>query len=194
MAKADSNKRVKHEFKHLFELLHKGFLDEKLVVPASWFHDVETSLSVELKEKIVSYQNYLGQIRLNFPESVSRAQVLAFASKFKGDSGADPFSINIAFHENPDKRTRMYNITVDSQLQHFNFKGRRVQAAQALEAVRHKVIKSNISYKEQFHVEMEAQRRFCLESNYQYLMHLFNGDKEGISDFIRSDIVSFPVK
>ena len=190
MAKADSNKRVKHEFKYIFELLHKGFLDEKLVVPDSWFHDVETSLSVELKEKIISYQNYLGQLRLNFPESVSRAQVLAFASKFKGGSDVDPFSIKIAFHDNPDKRTRMYNVTVDSQLQQFDFKSRRVQTAQAFEAVRQKVISSNISYNQQFKTEMEAQRRFCLESNYEYLMHLFNGNKEGISDFIRSETFS----
>lgn len=188
MAKADSNKRIKPEFKHIYELLHKGFLDEKLVVPASWFHDVETSLSIQLKEKIVSYQNYLGQVRLNFPESVQRAQVLAFASKFRGDSHVDPFSISTAFNDNPDKRKRMFNVTVDSQLQHFDFKGKRVQTAQALEAVRQTVIKSNISYKEQFKVEMEAQRRYCLENNYQYLMHLFNGDKEGISDFIGSEM------
>ena len=97
MAKADSNKRVKPEFRHIYELLHEGFLDEKLVVPASWFHDVETSLSVELKERIVSYQNYLGQVRLNFPESVWRAQIMAFASIFKGNSNVDPLSINIAF-------------------------------------------------------------------------------------------------
>ena len=62
MAKADSNKRVKPEFKHIYELLHEGFLDEKLVVSASWFHEVETSLSGELKKRIVSYQNYLGQL------------------------------------------------------------------------------------------------------------------------------------
>ena len=188
MAKADSNKRVKPEFKHIYELLHKGFLDEKIVVPASWFHDVETSLSIQLKEKIVSYQNYLGQIRLNFPESVQREQVMAFASKFKGDSKVDPLSIKIAFDDDPDKRTRMYNVTVDSQLQQFDFKSRRAQAAQALEDARQEVIKGNISYKEQFKVEMKVSRRLCLESNYLYLMYLFNGDQKGISDFIGSDM------
>ena len=190
MAKADSNKRVKPEFKHIYELLHEGFLDEKLVVPASWFHDVETSLSIELKERIVSYQNYLGQVRLNFPESVRQAQVMAFASIFKGNSNVDPFSIHIAFNDDPDKRTRMLNIVVDSHLQHFNFKSRRVQAAQALEGVRQKIISSNISYNEQFEAEMEDQRRFCLENNYQYLMQLFDGDKEVISEFVRSEMFS----
>lgn len=190
MAKADSNKRVKPEFKHIYELLHKGFLDEKLVVPSSWFHDVETSLAVELKERIVSYQNYLGQVRLDFPESVRRAQILAFASNFIGDSDVDPFSIKIAFDEDPDKRTRMYNVTVDSQLQQFDFKSRRVQTSQVLDAVRQKVISSNISYKEQFKVEMEAQRRFCLESNYESFMHLFNRNKKGMEEFIQSEMFS----
>lgn len=190
MAKADSNKRVKPEFRDIFELLHEGFLDEKLVVPASWFHDVETSLSVELKERIVSYQNYLGQVRLNFPESVWRAQVMAFASIFKGNSNVDPLSINIAFEDDPDKRTRMLSVVVDSHLQHFDFKSRRVQTALSLESLRQKIVSSNISYNEQVKVEMEDQRRFFLETNHQYLMQLFNGDKDKISEFIRSEMFS----
>lgn len=49
MAKADFNDRVKQEWKGLYELLKEGFLDEKLVVPQSWFHDIETSLAPVLK-------------------------------------------------------------------------------------------------------------------------------------------------
>ena len=188
MAKADSNKRVKPEFKHVYELLHKGFLDERLVVPASWFHDVETSLCIELKERIVSYQNYLGQIKLNSPESVRQEQIVAFASIFRGDTDIDPFAIDIAFDENPDKRTHMLNIAVDSHLEHLGFRSSRIQTAQALESLHQKIIISSVSYNEQFKIEMRDQRRCCLEANYQLLMHLFNDNKEKISEFIMSDI------
>ena len=49
MAKADVNVKVKQEWKDLFSLLKEGFLGEKLVVPQSWFHDVETSFAPVLK-------------------------------------------------------------------------------------------------------------------------------------------------
>ncbi len=188
MAKADSNKRVKPEFNHIYELLHEGFLDEKLIVPASWFHEVETSLSIKLKERIVSYQNYLGQLRMNFPESVRQKQVMAFASIFKGNADVDPFAIDIAFNENPDKRTRMLNVVVNSNLEHFDFRNKRLQTVQALESMRQKIVGSNISYGEQFKIEMNDQRRCCLETNYEYLMYLFNGEEERMMEFIMSDM------
>ena len=40
MSKADTHENVRPEFKEIYELLHKGFLDEKLVVPASVLHDI----------------------------------------------------------------------------------------------------------------------------------------------------------
>ena len=46
MAKADPNNKVKPEFKELYDLLHTGFVEEKLVVPQSWFHDLETSFAL----------------------------------------------------------------------------------------------------------------------------------------------------
>ena len=33
MSKADTNERVRPEFKDVYELLHAGFVDEKLVIP-----------------------------------------------------------------------------------------------------------------------------------------------------------------
>ena len=175
MAKADSNKRVKPEFKHVYELLHKGFLDERLVVPASWFHDVETSLCIELKERIVSYQNYLGQIKLNSPESVRQEQIVAFASIFRGDTDIDPFAIDIAFDENPDKRTQMLNVVVDSHLEHFDFKSRRMHTAQALESLHQKIIISSVSYNEQFKIEMRDRSEKFDYTKYQQVQGIVSG-------------------
>jgi len=61
MAKGPDNKRVKPEFGEIYELLHRGFVEEKLVVPQSLMHDVETSpVSPDNRERIVSFQKLLG--------------------------------------------------------------------------------------------------------------------------------------
>jgi hypothetical protein len=57
MSKADTHENVRPEFKEIYELLHQGFLDEKLVVPASVLHDIESSLATHLKDRIATYQN-----------------------------------------------------------------------------------------------------------------------------------------
>jgi len=45
MSKAETHEKVRTEFKEVYELLHRGFIEEKLVVPGSWLHDVESSLA-----------------------------------------------------------------------------------------------------------------------------------------------------
>lgn len=60
MSKVDINDKVRPEFKEIYDLLHRGFLDEKLVVPGSWLHDIESSLATHLKDRISTYQHYLG--------------------------------------------------------------------------------------------------------------------------------------
>jgi len=45
MSKADINENVRPEFKDIYELLHAGFVNEKLVVPGSVLHDIESSLA-----------------------------------------------------------------------------------------------------------------------------------------------------
>jgi hypothetical protein len=48
---------VRPEFKEIYELLHQGFVDEKPVVPGSLLHDIESSLAMHLKDRIVAYQH-----------------------------------------------------------------------------------------------------------------------------------------
>jgi hypothetical protein len=48
MSKAGINEKVRPEFRDIYELLHQGFLDEKLVVPGSLLHDIESSLATHL--------------------------------------------------------------------------------------------------------------------------------------------------
>ena len=115
MAKSAVNERVRREFRDLYEHLHRGFQQEKLVVPQSWFHDVETSLAPVLKQRIVSYQNYLGQVDLNHPLGVKNEQKGRALQRFLGDEEADPLGIDVAFRDDPDQRVQRFNITVDTR-------------------------------------------------------------------------------
>ena len=65
MSKADVNEKVRPEFKEIYELLHWGFVDEKLVVPGSLLHEIESSLATHLKDRIISYQLYLAYASLS---------------------------------------------------------------------------------------------------------------------------------
>ena len=67
LSEADINEKVRPEFKEIYELLHQGFVDEKLVVPSSLLHDIESILDTRLKDRISAYQHYLGQVRLYRP-------------------------------------------------------------------------------------------------------------------------------
>src|SRR5690242_21466088 len=129
MAKADIKNTVKREWKDLYLLLKEGFLAEKLVVPQSWFHKVETSLTPVLKNRIVSYQNHLGQVDLHSAEHVRNFQTGRFLQRFLGKSDKDPFEPEIAFRDPPDQRVKQFNITVDFDLSHWGFQSRRATSA-----------------------------------------------------------------
>jgi hypothetical protein len=82
MSKADANEKVRPEFKEIYELLHQGFVDEKIVVPGSLLHDIESSLATHLKDRIVTYQHYWGQVRLYRPDEIWNAQAFAALDRF----------------------------------------------------------------------------------------------------------------
>jgi len=76
LSEADINEKVRPEFKEIYELLHRGFVDEKLVVPSSLLHDIASSLATHLEDRIVSYRHYLGQVRLHRPDEIRNTQPL----------------------------------------------------------------------------------------------------------------------
>src|ERR1700739_4754429 len=96
MSKADVNEKVR-PFKEIYELLHQGFLDEKLVVPSSLLHDIESSLATHLKGRIVTYQHYLGQVRLYRPDEIRNTQMFAALDHFMGGISKDPLQPEAAF-------------------------------------------------------------------------------------------------
>src|SRR5438477_4537647 len=148
MAKADTHENVKPAFKEIYELLHRGFVDEQLVVPASVLHDIESSLATHLKDRIATYQGYLGQVGLRRPDEIWNRQVDAVLCRFSGRAAADPLDPDIAFLDDPDQQVQRHAIRVDAHLERFNFRATRQDTARALEDLRQRLLREGIGFEQ----------------------------------------------
>jgi hypothetical protein len=183
LAKAEVNNRVKPEWKELYELLKEGFLGEKLVVPQSWFHDIETSLAPELKERIVSYQNYLGQVDLHNSDHVRNFQIGRFFQRFTGQQDKDPLDVKIAFRDHPDQRVKPFNITVNTNWAIFNFQSSRMQTMDKMEDIHKELVSRKVAYKDQLEKEYIAQRDYFYSNALTYYEHLSMNPREELLAF-----------
>jgi hypothetical protein len=171
IAKADVNDRVKQEWKELFSLLKEGFIEEKLVVPQSWFHNVETSFAPILKDRIVKYQCYLGQVDLHKALDVSVNQKAVFLQRFLGKSERDPLDPEIAFRQSPDMRVQQFKIRVNLDMSQWELDARRIELAKTLEAIRKDCISRNERYEDHLASELDTYREDFLK-NALYYQHL----------------------
>jgi hypothetical protein len=171
IAKRDLNTKVKPEFTELYETLKTGFLEEKLAVPQSHFHDIETSLAPVLKKLIVKYQNHVGQISLYDQRHVEKFQIGRSLQRFLGED-KDPLDIKIAFRDHPDQRVKQYNITVDSNLERQDLRTGRLRQAGQLEALRREIIADGLSFADQLEQELLDSERYYLKSALMNYGHL----------------------
>lgn len=164
MSKADTHERVRPEFRTVYELLHRGFIDKKLVVPASWLHDVESSLATHLKDRIATYQHYLGQVRLYRPDEIRNRQTVAAFDHFTGHAAADLLGPEMAFLDHPDQKVERFGIRVDGHLNGRSFREGRHRTAQDLEALRQRLLQQGVSYEAQLNIEQNTQREEFLRT------------------------------
>jgi hypothetical protein len=151
MAKGPIQEQVKPELGEIYELLHRGFVEEELVVPQSLMHDVETSMAQpDYRERIVSFQNYLGQVRLYRSGEVANRQTDAAFQKFRGDRTAEVLRITDAFLQHPDQRVEQLNITVDAHLENRDFRSGKTRTAERLEALRKRRVHEGVRFEERW--------------------------------------------
>jgi hypothetical protein len=184
--KADTHENVNPAFKQIYELLHRAFVDEKLVVPASVLHDIESSLATHLKDRIATYQGYLGQVRLRRPDEIWNRQVDAVLCRFSGRASADPLDPDVAFLDDPDQQVERFGVRVDANLERFNFRAARHNNAQRLEALRQRLLKEGIGFERQLKAEEKEQRERCLEFYFRHCQPLSDADRERLQAFAES--------
>jgi hypothetical protein len=194
MAKAGINERVRPEFKEIYELLHRGFVYEKLVVPRSVLHDVESSLATHLKDRIVAYQHYLGQVRLFRPDEIRNTQTFAALDRFMGRTPKDPLRPEAAFLDHPDQRVERFGISVDSHLQGRNFRESRHRTAKELEEMRQRLLQGKATYDQQLKVEQETQRDQFVQTYCLFCGPVSEEKRKELTAFTNStDFTSIPL-
>lgn len=194
ISKTDVNEKVRPEFKEIFELLHQGFVDEKLVVPGSVLHDIESSLATHLKDGIVRYQYRLGQVRLQRPEEIREEQTVAAFDRFTGRASDDCLDPETAFLDDPDQRVERFGISVDSHWEQYNFREGRHGTAKALEELRQRLLQGKITYDQQLKVEQQTQRDEFVKTYSSFRGPISAEERKELSAFTESiAFVSIPL-
>lgn len=139
------NEKVRPEFKEIYELLHRGFVDEKLVVPSSLLHDIASCLATHLEDRIVSYRHYLGQVRLHRPDEIRNTQPLQRSTVSWAVLLKDPRRPKAAFLDDADQRVERFGINVDSHLEKCNFRQSRHRTAKELEELRQPLLRDEVT-------------------------------------------------
>ncbi len=186
MAKAASREQTNPLFTEVYQLLHLGFLDEKLVVPASVLHDIESSLATHLKDRIATYQGYLGQVRLRRPEEIWNRQIEAALAEFSGRLPEDPLDPKLAFLDDPDQRVQHHGINVDAHLERFDFRATRHRTAQGLEALRLRIVQQGTGCDQQLKIEQQEQRDHFLRTYFQFCQPVSDEQRDRFTNFAHS--------
>lgn len=194
MSKADVDDRVRPEFREIYTLLHQGFVDEKLVVPSSLLHDIESSLDTRLKDRIATYQHYLGQVRLFRPDEIRNRQSFAAFEHFLRGTTGDLLQPESAFLDHPDKRLERFDISVDSHLERHNFRQHRHRGAEEFEKLRQRLLMGKVTYEQQLKIEQETQRDQFAQNHDRFCGPASEKRREELKAFIEgSDFRNIPI-
>lgn len=184
IAKSESNKKVNPDFRRLYKILQKGVQDEKVVIPRSFFHDIETSIATSIKDAIRKYQGFLGQLPLNDDNTIKNYQIVSAAKRFLGED-VDKEDWSWGFGKNPDKRLQPFDIRINSNLAGlFNYS---IDDALKVTNVQKNIKELNINYKSQYLAELNAERKNFINNELYTMAWLFKSDTKKMIEFVRSD-------
>jgi hypothetical protein len=187
ISKADVNEKVRPEFKEIYGLLRQGVVDEKLVVPGSVLHDIESSLATHLKDGIVTHQYYLGKVRLRHPDEIRNIQTAAFLNLFTGQAREDPLEPKAAFLDDPDQRIERFGISVDSHWERYDFRQGRHRTGKELEELRQWLLQGKVTYDQQLMVEQQAQRDEFVQTYCSLCGPIYEAKREELRAFTESE-------
>jgi len=188
MAKAATNPRVSPLFTSIYNLLHQGFLEEKTAVPSSWFHDIESSFAPDLKGRINDLLAHMGQIDLQYPDTISRFQFHRAIKVFQG--AADQIiDIKDAYESDPDKRAEPFKINVNMNLAKLFSLGSREKLAADIDNLKQSISSERISFAEQTSREKDIHIKHIIKSEIDGLKYGFHKDPESVTKFFNSDIL-----
>jgi len=184
IAKSESNSKINPDFKELYNLLHEGVQDEKIIIPRSFFHDIETSIATSIKASIEKYQGFLGQLSLNDQYTIKTYQIVDAAKKFLGKK-PNKEDWKYGFRDNPDKRLKPFDIRINNKLAGLcNYS---IDDALKVTAVQKNIRQPITNYKKQYLAELNAARKGFIQSELYEIAWIFKSDTKKMIDFVKSD-------
>ena len=124
MSKADINEKVRSEFKGIYELLHQGFLDEKLVVPGSVLHEIESSCYTSEGSESAHTSITLDRFAFIVPTRSRTSRALRRSIATWVTPMKNPSDPKKRFWITRIERVKQFGISIDAHLEHYNFEGR----------------------------------------------------------------------
>ncbi|MBT4210074.1 MAG: hypothetical protein HOE19_04145 [Candidatus Komeilibacteria bacterium] len=191
IAKVDINSKVNLDYKKLFDLIHRGFLEEKIIVPKSFFHKIESSLAGKLTDRIGQFQSYMGQISLHHEDTLETSEIVRNGEIFLGIKRKS-IEWSFVYTDNPDKILEQFDIDIRSSSYLQLLTDGREQEAQKLQQVQKNLKEKNISFEKQTELEIGAIRDRFKQYNIDKINWLFKGDAESINKFIDSEDFIIP--
>jgi hypothetical protein len=163
-----------------------GFVDEKIEVPSSVLHDIESSLATHLKDRITTHHHRVGQVRLRRPDEIKDRQMALAFDRFRGCAAEELFEPKVAFQDDPDQRVQRFGITVDAHLEMRNCRGSRHATAQELEALRQRCLKRQVTYNQQLKIEQDTQRKEFIDAYCQFRGPVSEEKRDELTAFTES--------
>ena len=146
MAKLGGERKVRDDIEQLFNVLHTGFIGEKLVVLRSSFHEVESSLAGTLRDPIRGRQAMLGHANVREPYEIKERQLKRALLRFLDRPNAgDVIQHRDAFRGDPDQRVGHLNIDVNMDWRFAGAQSEREGLAGRLDTLRQR-IKAEVDY------------------------------------------------
>jgi hypothetical protein len=162
MAKLGMNSKVRPEFETLFNVLHGGFLEEKIVALRSRFHEVESSLSGHLRATIRGCQSTLGHVRLRPPNHVKKKQMGRALRRYLKHNEAGIICHADALMDDADQRVAHLDIDVEMDWRFAGARQQREELASRLDTLRQSIAARAITYDAQHCVELAGEREIAL--------------------------------
>lgn len=97
-------------YKEIFDLLHEAFLDEKIIIPLSPYHRIESDLDDRLTDDIRKQQGFLGQVELLPSGSIHSNQLYRAYKTYIGEVVEGHY--REAFQDDPDKINEQFDVDV----------------------------------------------------------------------------------
>lgn len=189
MAKLGDDRRVRDDIEQLFNVLHAGFIGEKLVVLRSSFHEVESSLAGTLRDPIRRLQAMLGHAAVREPYEIRKRQIERALLRFLDRSNVgNVIQHRDAFRVDPDQRVTHLDIDVNMDWRFAGAQGKREGLAGQLDALRQRIKDDSITFERQYRTELEWTRNDLLgRGKVSYYTRVYEITEDEWRGFVLSD-------